>query len=76
MRPEARISSIATAGEDGRDEGGEHGLLPGEDADRDPGEGHVPHPVADEGHPALHEEDPDERRGQAGQQGGDAGPAA
>ena len=60
---------MATAASDGGDEGREHRLLAGEHAHRDPGQRHVAHAVADERHPALDEEDPDERCREAGQQG-------
>ena len=57
----------------GGDEGREDGGLAGEDADRDPGERHVPMPVTDEGEPALDEEDADERCGDADEDGGHEG---
>ena len=62
---------MATAATHGGDERGEHRRLVGQHADGDAGQGHVAHAVADERHPALHEEDPDERCGEAGEQGGE-----
>ena len=47
------------------------GRLTGEDAHGDTREGDVPHSVTDEGHAALDEEDPDERRRETGQQCGE-----
>ncbi len=58
-------------GGDRGDEGGEHRRLTGEDAHGDTRQGDVPHSVTDEGHAALDEEDPDERRREPGQQGGE-----
>ena len=40
----------------------------GDDADRDTGQRDVTHPVTDQGQPALDQEDPDHRGGQADHQ--------
>src|SRR6478735_5767906 len=62
------------SGDDGRDEGGEHRRGARDEADGDTGQGHVPHPVTDEGEPSLDEEDPDHRGDGADEQCGYQGP--
>ena len=60
-------------GKDGRDQRGPHGRLPGQDAHRDPGQGHVSQAVPDQGEPPLDEEDTHEGRGQTHEEGGEQG---
>ena len=57
----------------GGDECGEGGHRPGEDADGDAGQGHVPDAVTDEGEPALHEEGADQRGREPDEHGGHEG---